>query len=220
MTYLLKDKPWFPRSFGARGTTFKSQLFSCGFFVDLFFKQLKTLLLKSLSLSKSKKNEMRLLTSLVFLVFMSDSLYSQPTLEKVLKDFNSETVPYITIDSLLTLKNAVLLDAREPEEYNVSHIKDAIFVGYNQFKIKKVTQKITDKNTPIVVYCSIGVRSEDIGERLLKKGYTNVLNLYGGIFEWKKKSLQVFNKEGKATQKVHACSKYWGQLLTNAEKVY
>ena len=39
----------------------------------------------------------------------------------------------------------------------------------------------------IIVYCSIGVRSEDIGEKLKELGYTKILNLYGGIFDWKNK---------------------------------
>lgn len=156
---------------------------------------------------------------ILFFLFTGNCL-AQPKLKAVLKELNTESVPYITVDSLLGKKNIVLLDTRESKEFDVSHIKNALFVGYNKFRVKKVMEKIADKDTPIVVYCSIGVRSEDIGEKLLEKGYTNVSNLYGGIFEWKKKDLPVYDKNNEQTQKVHAFSKYWGQLLTNAEKVY
>jgi len=163
---------------------------------------------------------MKSFSNFILLFLLASSCLAQPKLKEVLKAMNTESVSYITVDSLLTLKKVVLLDAREPKEFNVSHIKNAVFVGYTNFKPKKVLKQIPDKNAPIVVYCSIGVRSEDIAERLLKKGYTNVTNLYGGIFEWKKKNQPVFDKDNKSTNKVHAFDKFWGKLLTNAEKVY
>ena len=71
-----------------------------------------------------------------------------------------------------------------------------------------------------VVYCSIGVRSEKIGEKLQAAGYTNVKNLYGGIFQWKGEGEKVVDSLGLSTERVHAFSKLWGKLLTNAKKVY
>jgi len=71
-----------------------------------------------------------------------------------------------------------------------------------------------------VVYCSIGVRSEDIGEKLMDAGYNNVTNLYGGIFEWKNKGNQVYDTLGNETERVHAFNKHWGKLLSKGEKVY
>jgi rhodanese-related sulfurtransferase len=44
-------------------------------------------------------------------------------------------------------------------------------VGFNYFNSKKVEAAVKDKNTNIIVYCSIGVRSEQIGEKLKKLGY-------------------------------------------------
>ena len=76
------------------------------------------------------------------------------------------------------------------------------------------------KNTKIVVYCSLGIRSEDIAEKLKKAGYTNVLNLYGGIFEWKNNNYNVFSSGGKATEKVHTFSKEWSKWLLKGEKIY
>ena len=72
----------------------------------------------------------------------------------------------------------------------------------------------------IVVYCAVGVRSEDIGEILLASGYSEVKNLYGGIFEWKNQGRIVIDSLKKETENVHAYSKYWGRLLTRANKVY
>ncbi|MCG9792249.1 rhodanese-like domain-containing protein [Flavobacterium algicola] len=144
---------------------------------------------------------------------------AQKKVGPILNLLNSESVPYITTEDLKKSK-FVLLDSREPEEYKVSHIPNAVFVGYGDFKSETVTQLIKNRNTPIVVYCSIGVRSENIGEKLLKLGYTNVQNLYGGIFEYKNKGGIVVNKYNKKTDSVHTYNKKWGAYLNNGIKIY
>lgn len=145
---------------------------------------------------------------------------AQPTIKKLLKKNNTESVTYISVDSLLTKKNVVLLDTREEIEFNISHIKNAICVGYDFFDINKVTSEIQNKDTEIIVYCSIGIRSEDIGEKLIAASYTNVKNLYGGIFMWKNNNNPIYNNNNSITNKLHTHSKYWSKLVTNAEKIY
>jgi rhodanese-related sulfurtransferase len=123
------------------------------------------------------------------------------------------------VAELKTKKNDVfLLDAREREEYEVSHLKNARFVGFKEFDIESV--KDISKNAPIVVYCSIGVRSEKIGEKLLAAGYTNVRNCYGSIFEWVNQGNVVVDMDNKPTQKVHAYNKKWGVWVKKGERVY
>ena len=158
---------------------------------------------------------------LVFLFFpLAVSCLGQQSMESVLKLHNKGSVPYIQAAKLANENGFTLLDARESEEFGVSHLENAEWIGYDDFDIEKFALQFPDKNASFVVYCSIGVRSEDIGEQLQKAGYTNVQNLYGGIFEWKNKAYPVVDSTNKKTEKVHAYSKYWGRLLTNAEKVY
>ena len=114
-------------------------------------------------------------------------------------------------------KPVVLLDSREPGEFEVSHIKGARNVGYDDFDMSAL--KDIPKDTEIVIYCSVGYRSEKIGEKLLDEGFTNVSNLYGGIFNWVNEGNQVVDGNG-ATPKVHAYNKKWGQWLEKGEKVY
>lgn len=118
------------------------------------------------------------------------------------------------------MKNITLLDTREKEEFETSHLKNSIWVGHEDFNLSRVKSILPEKDTPIVLYCSIGVRSEDIGEKLQKAGYTNVKNLHGGIFQWKNEGYPVYDLAQKETQKVHAYSKFWGRLLTKGEKIY
>ncbi|MFT7352534.1 MAG: rhodanese-related sulfurtransferase [Flavobacterium sp.] len=163
---------------------------------------------------------MRFLFSLLIFQLSSFLGFAQSSIPKVLKKFNNETVPYIYSKDISNEDSYLFLDARELDEYNVSHLKNAIFVGYNKFESKKVSDLITKKDTPIIVYCSIGVRSERIGEQLQKMGYTNVKNLYGGIFEWKNLGKEVYDINRNTTEKVHAFSKVWSKYLNSGKPVY
>jgi rhodanese-related sulfurtransferase len=163
---------------------------------------------------------MRQLFLISFIVFSSLS-YSQDSIPEVLKTYNSETVPYISVQELATLNSeTILLDARELKEFEVSHLKDAIHIGYDDFDITTITKNLKDKSAQIVVYCSVGVRSEDIAEELKKEGYTNTYNLFGGIFEWKNNDFPLVDNDGKETENVHAYSKKWGKLLLKGNKIY
>lgn len=147
--------------------------------------------------------------------------FGQTSIKDVLNKFNDNTVPYITVDELTELKTQpILLDAREPAEYNISHLENAIAVGFNNFEISKIRRLNIEKNKMIVVYCSVGVRSELIGKQLLNKGYTSVFNLYGGIFDWVNKDGEIFNNLKEPTSKVHIYSKPWDTYLLKGIKVY
>lgn len=155
-----------------------------------------------------------------FALFFVGIGFSQNEIDKALQKYNSQSVPYISSEDLAKMDSPILLDTRKEEEYRISHLKNAIWVGYKTFDANTIFETIKDKKMPIVVYCSIGVRSEDIGEKLIAAGYTNVSNLYGGIFDWKNKGYPVYNNQQQETNKVHAFDKQWGKLLTNGEKVY
>lgn len=163
---------------------------------------------------------MRKLHLVLIFLFLCLSIQGQLTIQSVLEQYNNGSVDYITVEALGQKDNCVVLDTREREEFEVSHLEGAIWVGYDTFELKEVLQLVPNKDTRIVVYCSVGVRSEDIGQKLQDAGYANVQNLYGGIFEWKNQGHPVYNETGLSTEKVHGYSKYWGSLLTNGTKVY
>ena len=152
---------------------------------------------------------------------MTTISFSLETMSDLLKKYNTKSVPYISVQELAMPKTeAIILDARESKEYETSHIKDALCVGYDFFNIETVLETIKNKDEQIVVYCSLGIRSEDIAEKLKIAGYTNVYNLYGGIFEWKNKDFNVYNSEDIATENVHTFSEEWSQWLKKGIKVY
>lgn len=163
---------------------------------------------------------MKYLTHIIIL-FSFAFANGQTTLDSLLLKENNQSIPYITVDELLEKKKFLLLDSREQEEYDISHIENANFVGYDKFKLEKLKSILPkDKNEPIVVYCSLGIRSENIAEKLQKAGYTNVYNLYGGIFQWKNKDNPVIDTEGNETENIHAFDEDWSIWLKKGVKIY
>ncbi len=137
----------------------------------------------------------------------------------LLKTTLSAKTPVINIKEAAANKNNyTFLDAREAKEYNVSHIPNSRFVGFEQFELRAISD--LPKNKPLIIYCSIGKRSENITKELLKEGFSNVRNLYGGIFEWVNEGNGVVDNENKPTNKVHAYGRFWGKWLEKGEKVY
>lgn len=120
-------------------------------------------------------------------------------------------------EAALNKHTYTFLDARGKNEYDVSHIHSAIWVGYEAFSADKLSG--VSQQAPIIVYCSVGYRSEKITQKLHALGYTNVSNLYGGMFEWVNQGFKVVHN-GKETDTVHAYNRAWGIWLTKGKKVY
>ena len=127
----------------------------------------------------------------------------------------SFTVPLKSVKDLSSedLSDYLILDTREKEEYNTSHIANAKYVGYNDFDINSLSE--VDKDKPIIVYCSVGYRSEKIGEKLQKEGFTKVYNLYGSIFEWANQGMALEDSTKQSTTKIHTYNKKWSKWVFN-----
>lgn len=160
-----------------------------------------------------------LLFLMLFSWFKPNAQTNSRAYKVMLEGMYKHTVPTVSCSELKKEQNeVVLLDTRAKREYEVSHLPEARWVGYEEFDLKKVEN--LPKDTPIVVYCTVGVRSERVGEKLKAAGYKNVRNLYGSIFEWVNQDNPVVDNQGKPTQKVHAYSRTWGVWLNKGEKVY
>ncbi len=138
--------------------------------------------------------------------------------EVMLNSLISHTVPEIFVRDFSPEPEMIFLDAREINEYAVSHFENAVWVGYNDFELSRVEG--IEKDEQIIVYCSVGYRSEKVSEKLIEAGYTNVSNLYGGIFEWRNQDNEIVNPNGEKTDSIHAFDKTWGIWLKEGIKVY
>jgi rhodanese-related sulfurtransferase len=165
-----------------------------------------------------------LLAVIVFLGFYAPltAQTTNPAYRKKLSQLYRRTVPIIEPEALEEELDKggeiVLLDTRTEREYEVSHLPGARFVNYDKWDATKFEGM--NRKTPVVVYCTVGYRSERIGERLQKMGFTNVLNLYGGIFEWKNQGHEVVDPSGNPTEQVHTYNKDWSKWLNTGEKIY
>jgi len=123
---------------------------------------------------------------------------------------------YISTDDLFgAFQNSpesgmIIIDARAPEEFAVSHLRSAINAE-NVEKISSIMALPESHGKTIVVYCSVGYRSAILGNRLKKAGF-KVFNLKGSIFKWANEGKPVFSGS-QETHEVHPYNKSWGKLL-------
>jgi len=126
------------------------------------------------------------------------------------------SVPLISVDELHQQKEKyVIFDTREPAEYAVSRIPGAQNLGFSKFDPSPLDG--LPKETPIVLYCSVGYRSEKTGNKLQKMGFTHVYNLYGSIFEWANKGLPLVNQAGSQTKSLHTYNEQWSRWVKNKQ---
>ena len=77
----------------------------------------------------------------------------------------------------------IILDVRRPDEFAAGHIPNAINVPNETIGTAEISE-LPDKNQLIMVYCRSGRRSKEASEKLVKLGYTNIVE-FGGILDWK-----------------------------------
>lgn len=85
---------------------------------------------------------------------------------------------------IVATPNAQVLDVRTPKEFAEGHIQNALNVDWTG---DNFTQGISslDKTRPVYVYCLSGGRSADAASEMRKMGFKNVLELKGGILNWR-----------------------------------
>ena len=76
------------------------------------------------------------------------------------------------------LLQPVIIDTRTPEEYAGGHLEGALLMPYDAIG-GMIEAKVPDKNTPLVLYCRSGARSEMARKTLASMNYTRVENLGG-----------------------------------------
>jgi len=90
-------------------------------------------------------------------------------------------VDVATVKTLLGRDDVLILDVREPSEYDAGHIP-----GVKLIPMATVANRLNEipKDKPVLVTCRSGNRSGQVTEFLRQQGYTNVHNMTGGIAAW------------------------------------
>jgi len=117
--------------------------------------------------------------------------------------------------------SAVVFDVRTPAEYEVSHLPGAVHIDPNM-STSAFLERYGDsvKGKKVVFYCSVGVRSSALAERvaagLKARDATAVDDLAGGIFAWHGERRALVDAKG-PTDFVHPYDSTWGRLLARPE---
>lgn len=152
--------------------------------------------------------------ALVTLLVSACSMKKPPEWPAVLAEVR-ERYPAVTQVSVAELASEfattkpVLLDARARDEFELSHLPGAVFTPDLDAALDVLARA---PNAPVVVYCSVGLRSSALAQALVTHGYPNTRNLEGGIFAWANAGHALESQAGAAT-KVHPYDRRWGTLL-------
>ena len=96
------------------------------------------------------------------------------------------TYRQITMEEAVTMMEEesgyIILDVRTAQEYSEKHIPGAINVANESIDTEDIPE-LPDKDQLILVYCRSGNRSKQASEKLVKLGYTNIVEI-GGINSW------------------------------------
>ncbi len=103
-----------------------------------------------------------------------------------------EITPQILKERMDGAGAPVLLDVREPWEYEICHI-----AGSHSLPMRQIPQRYSEIDTArdVVVICHHGVRSAQVASFLAQQGMENIVNLAGGIDAWARevdKSMPVY----------------------------
>jgi rhodanese-related sulfurtransferase len=163
------------------------------------------------------------LFALGVLLFQACRLGSQDVparLKTSYEPLNDRLRGLVTADSLALsprearqLTDPIYVDTREAEEYAVSHLPGAVHLGYSDPDFSVLEG--VDAARPLVLYCTVGYRSERMASELRQRGFSRVYNLYGSLYAWKLAGLPLRDGNG-FTERMHTYNRKWGTYIPDS----
>ncbi len=80
--------------------------------------------------------------------------------------------------------NFVLIDVREPHEYNICNFEKAQLIPLSELEANLDS---LEKDADYIIHCKHGSRSYRAAKLMKNNGFVNVINLAGGIMDWAKR---------------------------------
>lgn len=184
---------------------------------------------ENFSFSEKKPSSYIFLILLFFLAGLTPSsvIALDFSLDRIQKNLEKKYNDIDHIDgnsfSKLNHEKIIVFDVREKNEFDVSHLSQAIQVDpeiRNQSFLSNYKEQVAGKH--IVFYCSVGQRSSILASRLkpalVEQGATKVYNLKGGIFQWRNEKRELIQDKN-PTQFVHPFNPLWGLLLDDKKAI-
>lgn len=86
------------------------------------------------------------------------------------------------VDMMADEDGCIILDVRTAQEFASGHIPGAMLLPNEDIGTEEIAQ-LPDKSQLILVYCRSGNRSKQAADKLVRLGYTNIVE-FGGINSW------------------------------------
>jgi rhodanese-related sulfurtransferase len=125
---------------------------------------------------------------LIIVVVVSGAMLVWPVIRRRLSP--SKDVGTLEATRLINSSNAVLVDLREPKEFDGSRLPRAVHIPLSQLE-SRGAELARYVGKPVVTYCLVGNRSSLANKTLARLGFTDVYNLRGGYRAWKDAGLPV-----------------------------
>lgn len=116
-----------------------------------------------------------LIALLLFISFKFLTTKEEPT-----SNYNKITAD--KAKEMMEKEDVIIIDVRTEDEYNTSHIKNAVLIPNETIGNEKL-KEVSNLNQKIIIYCRSGARSKKAAMKLINIGYKNVYDM-GGIMNW------------------------------------
>jgi molybdopterin/thiamine biosynthesis adenylyltransferase/rhodanese-related sulfurtransferase len=107
-----------------------------------------------------------------------------PSFRELLAQTKSDIREIDPAEAEARVGHATFLDVRELDEYEQGMIPGAVFIPRGHLE-SQIENKVSDRATPVVVYCAGGTRSAFAAKTLQDLGYADVVSMAGGFGRWK-----------------------------------
>ncbi len=136
----------------------------------------------------------------LFLFFSFVSCKAQPAV-------NSKIGPE-EFEKAIADNSPQVLDVRTAGEFKTGHIKNSLLADWNNKQEFNERIQYVDKKKPVYIYCLVGGRSASAADWMRKNGFSNVVELAGGINAWKtaSKPLEGSSNEPQMTEEQYRAS--------------
>lgn len=123
---------------------------------------------------------------LISVAFISGAMLLWPYVQRQMSGMRD--LGTLNVTHLINTRNALLLDVREPKEYENAKLPQAVHIPLSQL-LSRGSELAKHKERPIIAYCARGARSRMAGSILRKLGFSEIYNLHGGLQAWRDSGL-------------------------------
>jgi rhodanese-related sulfurtransferase len=123
---------------------------------------------------------MIIMRKIIYLLIISLSLFAcqaQQSGQRV------ELINPAAFEQKMAENEGQVIDVRTPKEFNAGHIDSAVNMHVYDKDFEQRVDKL-EKDKPVYVYCKVGGRSAEAVEILKAKGFTEIVELEGGMDAW------------------------------------